>query len=132
MALQRQKRLDEVSALLDKKNPKNELVIAGIEVKATPRGSVGGSNKSGTTKVFDSRALTDAQIKDYAQQLTGGVPLEKVKDGVYAAKLSDATIVNLRSVSKSNDVTQARWTIDIRNNPSFMEAGNKKVELKFR
>ncbi|TWP31994.1 hypothetical protein FNS27_09785, partial [Xylella fastidiosa subsp. fastidiosa] len=26
MALQRQKRLDEVSALLDKKNPKNELV----------------------------------------------------------------------------------------------------------
>nr|WP_279583512.1 DUF769 domain-containing protein [Xylella fastidiosa] len=132
IALQRQKRLDEVSALLDKKNPRNELLIAGVEVKATPRGSVGGSNKSGTTKVFDSQALTDAQIKDYAQQLTGGMPLEKVKDGVYAAKLSDGTIVNLRSVSKSNDVTQARWTIDIRNNPSFMEAGNKKVELKFR
>ncbi|HHW4669415.1 MAG TPA: hemagglutinin, partial [Xylella fastidiosa subsp. multiplex] len=132
MALQQKKRLDEVSALLDKKNPRNELLIAGVEVKATPRGSVGGSNKSGTTKVFDSQALTDAQIKDYAQQLTGGVPLEKVKDGVYLAKLSDGTSVRLRSASSSNEVTKARWTIDIQDNPSFRGVTDQRVELKFR
>ncbi|ALR07844.1 DUF769 domain-containing protein [Xylella fastidiosa] len=133
IALQRQKRLDEVSALVDKKNPRNELLIAGIEVKATPRGSVGGSNKSGTTKVFDSQALTDAQIKDYAQQLTGGVPLKQTSTpGVYAAKLSDGTTVNLRSFSSSSDETKARWTIDIINNPTVRGVTNQRVELKFR
>ncbi|WP_235443746.1 DUF769 domain-containing protein [Xylella fastidiosa] len=133
IVLQRQKRLDEVSALLDKKNPKNELLIAGIEVKATPRGSVGGSNKSGTTKVFDSRALTDAQIKDYAQQLTGGVPLKQTsRPGVYTAKLSDGTTVNLRSFSSSSDETKARWTIDIINNPTVKGVTDQRVELKFR
>ncbi|WP_261380142.1 DUF769 domain-containing protein, partial [Xylella fastidiosa] len=99
--------------MLDKKNPRNELVIFGIKVKATPRGSVGGSNKSGTTKVFDSHALTDAQIKDYAQQLTGGVPLKQTsRPGVYMAELSDGTKVTLRSESSSKASTQARWTID--------------------
>ncbi|MGY4697731.1 DUF769 domain-containing protein [Xylella fastidiosa subsp. sandyi] len=119
--------------MLDKKNPKNELVIAGIEVKATPRGSVGGSNKSGTTKVFDSRALTDAQIKDYAQQLTGGVPLKQTRrPGVYMAELSDGTKVTLRSESSSKASTQARWTIDIKGNPSLRGVTKETIELKFR
>ncbi|AAO29090.1 DUF769 domain-containing protein [Xylella fastidiosa subsp. fastidiosa] len=119
--------------MLDKKNPKNELVIAGIEVKATPRGSVGGSNKSGTTKVFDSRALTDAQIKDYAQQLTGGVPLKQTRTpGVYMAELSDGTTVRLRSVSSSDQLTKARWTIDIEKNPTLRGVTDQRVELKFR
>ncbi|WCF27358.1 DUF769 domain-containing protein [Xylella fastidiosa] len=119
--------------MVDKKNPRNELLIAGVEVKATPRGSVGGSNKSGTTKVFDSQALTDAQIKDYAQQLTGGVPLKQTsRPGVYMAELSDGTKVTLRSVSSSDQVTKARWTIDIRDNPSLRGVTKERVELKFR
>ncbi|HHW4673310.1 MAG TPA: hypothetical protein ACQGQF_05790, partial [Xylella fastidiosa subsp. pauca] len=135
MALQRQKRMDGAKSVVGRRSQKDTLVVRGIEVKAVPydRHVPGGSNKTGHVKVFDSHALTDAQIREYAQQLAGDVPLkQKSRPGVYAAKLSDGTIVNLRSVSKSNDVTQARWTIDIRNNPSFMEAGNKKVELKFR
>ncbi|MBE0263290.1 hemagglutinin [Xylella fastidiosa subsp. fastidiosa] len=125
--------MDEIVALLDKKNPRNELVIFGIKVKATPRGSVGGSNKSGTTKVFDSHALTDAQIKDYAQQLTGGVPLKQTRrPGVYMAELSDGTKVTLRSESSSKASTQARWTIDIENNPTVKDITNQRVELKFR
>ncbi|HHW4676123.1 MAG TPA: hypothetical protein ACQGQN_02085, partial [Xylella fastidiosa subsp. fastidiosa] len=79
-----------------------------------------------------SQALTDAQIKDYAQQLTGGVPLKEVKPGVYMAKLSDGTSVRLRSASSSNEVTKARWTIDIQNNPSLREMTKETVELKFR
>nr|WP_267885706.1 DUF769 domain-containing protein [Xylella fastidiosa] len=131
--MQQQKRIDEIVALVDKKNPRNELLIAGVEVKATPRGSVGGSNKSGTTKVFDSQALTDAQIKDYAQQLTGGVPLKQTsRPGVYMAELSDGTKVTLRSVSSSDQVTKARWTIDIRDNPSLRGVTKERVELKFR
>ncbi|MBE0263288.1 hemagglutinin [Xylella fastidiosa subsp. fastidiosa] len=125
--------MDEIVALVDKKNTRNELVIFGIKVKATPRGSVGGSNKSGTTKVFDSHALTDAQIKDYAQQLTGGVPLKQTsRPGVYMAELSDGTKVTLRSESSSKASTQARWTIDIEKNPSLRGVKKEKVELKFR
>ncbi|HHW4668843.1 MAG TPA: hemagglutinin [Xylella fastidiosa subsp. multiplex] len=109
------------------------MLIAGVEVKATPRGSVGGSNKSGTTKVFDSQALTDAQIKDYAQQLTGGVPLKQTsRPGVYMAELSDGTKVTLRSVSKSKQETLARWTIDIEKNPTLKGVTDQKIELKFR
>ncbi|TNW00315.1 hemagglutinin [Xylella fastidiosa] len=133
IALQQEKRIDEIVALVDKRNTRNELVIFGIKAKATPRGSVGGSNKSGTTKVFDSHALTDAQIKDYAQQLTGGVPLKQTsRPGVYTAKLSDGTTVNLRSFSSSSDETKARWTIDIINNPTVKGVTDQRVELKFR
>ncbi|WCF17311.1 hemagglutinin repeat-containing protein [Xylella fastidiosa subsp. fastidiosa] len=135
MALQRQKRLDDVKSVIGRRSQKDTLVVGGIEVKAVPydRNVPGGSNKSGTTKVFDSHALTDAQIKDYAQQLTGGVPLKQTsRPGVYTAKLSDGSTVTLRSVSKSNQETQARWTIDIKDNPALSEITNKTVELKFR
>ncbi|EGO81134.1 hemagglutinin/hemolysin, partial [Xylella fastidiosa EB92.1] len=134
IALQRQKRLDDVKSVIGRRSQKDTLVVGGIEVKAVPydRNVPGGSNKSGTTKVFDSQALTDAQIKDYAQQLTGGVPLKEVKPGVYMAKLSDGTSVRLRSASSSNEVTKARWTIDIQNNPSLREMTKETVELKFR
>ncbi|WP_081089795.1 DUF769 domain-containing protein, partial [Xylella fastidiosa] len=93
----------------------------------------GGSNKAGHVKVFDSHALTDAQIKDYAQQLTGGVPLKQTRTpGVYIAELSDGTKVTLRSESSSKASTQARWTIDIRDNPSLRGVTKERVELKFR
>ncbi|TWP42096.1 hypothetical protein FNS29_01570, partial [Xylella fastidiosa subsp. fastidiosa] len=62
IALQRQKRLDDVKSVIGRRSQKDTLVVGGIEVKAVPydRNVPGGSNKSGTTKVFDSHALTDA------------------------------------------------------------------------
>ncbi|EWS76931.1 hypothetical protein FUT69_11295 [Xylella taiwanensis] len=109
-------------------------MIAGVEFKATPYDPKvrGGSNKAGHVKVFKSEALTDQDIKNYAQQLAGDVPLKQVSPGVYLAKLSDGTSVRLRSVSSSQKETGARWTIDIEKNPSLMEITNKTVELKFR
>ncbi|WGZ35519.1 DUF769 domain-containing protein [Xylella fastidiosa subsp. pauca] len=93
----------------------------------------GGSNKAGNVRVFKSEALTDKQIMNYAQQLAGDVPLKETRTpGVYMAELSDGTKVTLRSVSSSDQVTKARWTIDIDKNPSLREVTNKKVELKFR
>ncbi|AXI83711.1 hemagglutinin [Xylella taiwanensis] len=83
-------------------------------------------------KVFKSEALTDQDIKNYAQQLAGDVPLKEMKPGVYLATLTDGTKVTLRSVSTSQNVTKARWTIDIDKNPSLREVTNEKVELKFR
>nr|WP_279583436.1 hemagglutinin [Xylella fastidiosa] len=85
-------------------------------------------------RVFKSEALTDKQIMNYAQQLAGDVPLKETSSpGVYMAKLSDGTKVTLRSVSSSDQVTKARWTIDIQNNPTLREVTKqKRVELKFR
>ncbi|WP_324606471.1 hemagglutinin [Xylella fastidiosa] len=84
-------------------------------------------------KVLESEAFSDAQIRDYAQQLAGDVPLKETnKKGVYLAELSDGTSVRLRSVSSSNEVTKARWTIDIENNPKLREVTDQRVEFKFR
>ncbi|ADN62076.1 DUF769 domain-containing protein [Xylella fastidiosa] len=135
MALQRQKRLDDVKSVIGRRSQKNELVVDGIKFEYVPYDPLvkGGSNKAGNVRVFKSEALTDKQIMNYAQQLAGDVPLKKIKEGLFAAKLSDGTTVNLRSFSKSQDLTKARWTIDIQNNPSLMElTKTDKVELKFR
>ncbi|MGY4697737.1 hemagglutinin [Xylella fastidiosa subsp. sandyi] len=120
-------------ALVDKSNSSSEFVFSGLKAKVTPPGSVGGSNKAGNVKVLESEAFSDQKIREFAQQLAGDVPLKETnKKGVYVAKLSDGTKVTLRSVSSSNNETKARWTIDIRNNPSLSKAGNKKIEIKFR
>ncbi|EWS76939.1 hemagglutinin, partial [Xylella taiwanensis] len=131
---QRIKRLDNVKGVIGKGNAKDGLVVGGVEFKAIPYDPKvqGGSNKAGHVKVFKSEALTDQDIKNYAQQLAGDVPLNQVRPGVYLATLSDGTKVTLRSASSSNELTKARWTIDIDNNPSLREITNKKVELKFR
>nr|WP_269665264.1 DUF769 domain-containing protein [Xylella taiwanensis] len=130
---QRIKRLDNVKGVIGKGNAKDGLVVGGVEFKATPRGSEGGSNRMGNVKVFDSQALTDNQIKNYAQQLAGDVPLKQVSPGVYLAKLSDGTSVRLRSVSSSEAATKARWTIDITDNPSLQKIANQRTfEIKFR
>ncbi|MCD8459227.1 DUF769 domain-containing protein, partial [Xylella taiwanensis] len=131
---QRIKRLDNVKGVIGKGNAKDGLVVGGVEFKAIPYDPKvkGGSNKMGNAKVFDSQVLTDQDIKNYAQQLAGDVPLKQVKPGIYLAELSDGTKVTLRSVSTSQEVTQARWTIDIKDNPSLMNITKEKVELKFR
>ncbi|OCG26811.1 hemagglutinin [Gilliamella sp. wkB108] len=66
--------------------------------------------------MYESQNLTDNQIYNYAEELAGQ-PLTKVKDGIYTARLQDGTNITLRNVSNSN--TGARWTIDIRNNPTL-------------
>jgi hypothetical protein len=113
--------------------PIDTLTISGKQIQATPAGTPGGSNLSGTTKVFDSQSLTDEQIRDYAQQLAGDVPLKQVAPNVYNAKLADGTIINLRSVSSSRQKTGARWTIDLIGNSSVSAVTKRKpVEMKFR
>ncbi|RWA36726.1 hypothetical protein XfCFBP8078_11685 [Xylella fastidiosa subsp. multiplex] len=109
-------------------------MISGRELEPLPYDPnvPGGSNKSGTTKVFPSEVLTDKEIRQYAETWARGAPLKEVKPGVYVADLSDGSTVRLRSVSSSKDVTKARWTIDIENNPKLREITNEKVELKFR
>ncbi|KAJ4854110.1 DUF769 domain-containing protein [Xylella fastidiosa subsp. multiplex] len=93
----------------------------------------GGSNKSGTTKVFPSEVLTDKEIRQYAEVWARGAPFKETsKKGVYVADASDGSKVTLRSVSSSDQVTKARWTIDIKGNPSLIGITKETIELKFR
>ncbi|WP_058570061.1 hemagglutinin [Xylella fastidiosa] len=84
--------------------------------------------------MLESEAFSDQKIREFAQQLAGDVPLKETsRKGVYRADLSDGTIVHLRSVSSSSNETKARWTIEIRDNPSLRELTKKeKFEIKFR
>ncbi|MEE9927040.1 hypothetical protein [Microvirgula aerodenitrificans] len=130
---QQQKRFDEIANLFDKSKPNNTLDIGGKKIQATPPGSPGGSNLSGTTKVIKSQNLTNQQIRDHAQQLAGNVPLKQVAPNVFNAKLSDGTIINLRSISSSLQQTGARWTIDFIGNPHVRSATKwKSLEMKFK
>ncbi|MDC6413395.1 DUF769 domain-containing protein [Xylella fastidiosa] len=132
MALQ-QGAFNKALALIDKSNSSSEFVFSGLKAKVTPPGSVGGSNKAGNVKVLESEAFSDQKIREYAQQLAGDVPLkESRRKGVYVANLSDGTIVRLRSVSKSNEVTKARWTIVIEDNLSLSNINKAGIEIKFR
>ncbi|WP_326490805.1 hemagglutinin [Xylella fastidiosa] len=83
-------------------------------------------------KVLPSEMLTDKEIRQYAQVWAKGAPFKEVKPGVYVAGASDGTKVTLRSVSSSDQVTKARWTIDIRDNPKLREVTKETVEFKFR
>lgn len=97
----------------------------------------GGSNKSGTTRVFASQRLTDQEIINYAQSLCGEKPLQKISSSPdrYYAVLSDGSTINLRNISKSKNDTKSRWTIDIIDNKNVANGVGKKVrnvEIKFR
>jgi len=97
----------------------------------------GGSNKTGTTKVFATEKLSNQEIIDYAQSLAGTVPLKENKTPtgmVYFAK-KDGLTINLREYSSSKDETKARWTIDIVGTSNVIDAVGKKnnrVEIKFK
>ncbi|MGQ6012826.1 DUF637 domain-containing protein [Serratia sp. IR-2025] len=97
----------------------------------------GGSNKSGTTKVFATEKLSKQEIIDYAQSLAGTMPLEEIKTPkgmVYFAK-KDGMVINLRDFSKSEDSTKARWTIEIIKNEQLNNLQGKvkkPIEIKFR
>lgn len=135
LAQQQQRRFDEIANLFDKSKPNDTLDIGGKKIQATPPGYPGGSNLSGTIRVLKSQNLTDQQIRDCARQLAGNVPLKQVAPDVFNAKLSDGTIINLRSISSSHSQQQtgARWTIDFIGNPRVRSVTNgKSLEMKFK
>ncbi|QJQ00177.1 hemagglutinin [Herbaspirillum rubrisubalbicans Os34] len=70
----------------------------------------------------------------YAQQLAGKSPLEQKTPSVWVADLGGGQTVTLRSVSSSQGVTGARWTIDLRGSPQLQNINSsiKQFELKFR
>ncbi|WP_187694972.1 DUF769 domain-containing protein, partial [Xylella fastidiosa] len=127
LVVEAKQRYVDLKGVLGKRNL-NPLVVEGIQLEAIPT-----RNKAGNVKLFASEMLTDQQIRNYAQKLAPGAPLKEVSSGVYRADVSDGTIVHLRSVSSSSNETKARWTIEIRDNPSLREfTKEKKVEIKFR
>ena len=134
LAQQQQKQLAQVSDLFDKSKSNSTLMIGGKQIQATPPGSKGGSNLSGTAKVFDSQNLTDDDIRKFAQQLAGDAPLKQVAPHVWLANLGNGETVTLRSISNSESITRARWTIDLRGNRGLEQTNPKtsQFELKFR
>ena len=131
---QQQKRFDEIANLFDKSKPNNTLDIGGKKIQATPPGSPGGSNLSGTTKVLKSQNLTDQQIRDYAQQLAGNNPLVQKAPNIWLADLGGGKTVTLRSISSSQVTTGARWTIDLRGSSALQKLNPsvKQYEIKFK
>lgn len=124
----------EITELFTKTNSRNTLTIAGLDIKK-------GYNpvNSQTTVILDSQKLTPDNIKAYAQQLAGTIPLKAVGNGdkqIYVATLSNGQQIRLRSVSSSASQTRARWTIDIQGNPGINNSlglsSKEKVEIKFR
>lgn len=118
--------MDELKNAFEKDNPNNNLKIDG----QTIRQGAGGNRFS--TRVYESQNLTDKQIHNYVEELAGQ-PLAKVKDGIYTTRLQDGTNITLRNVSHSD--TGARWTMDIKNNPTLTRLYNglkTGAEIKFR
>lgn len=121
----------EITELFTKTNSRNTLTIAGLDIKK-------GYNpvNSQTTVILDSQKLTSDNIKAYAQQLAGTIPLKAVGNGekqIYMANLSNGQQIILRNISSSAAATKARWTLEIKNNPSLKNISSKdKYEIKFR
>ncbi|MDR6796645.1 DUF637 domain-containing protein, partial [Acinetobacter calcoaceticus] len=121
----------EITELFTKTNSRNTLTIAGLDIKK-------GYNpvNSQTTVILDSQKLTSNNIKEYTQQLAGTVPLKAVGNGekqIYMANLSNGQQIILRNISSSAAATKARWTLEIKNNPSLKSISSKdKYEIKFR
>lgn len=126
---------DQLVKLFDKTEADGKVNVFGKSIQQVL--GDGGSNKKGTTKVFASETLTDKEIYDYAQTLTGGIPLKEVRNSkgvVYFAKF-DGKIVNLRNYSSSAQESKARWTIDIignKNINTMSKLSDNKFEIKFR
>jgi filamentous hemagglutinin len=107
---------DQLVKLFDKTEADGKVNVFGKSIQQVL--GDGGSNKKGTTKVFASETLTDKEIYDYAQSLTGGLPLKEV-----------------RNYSSSAQESKARWTIDIirnKNINTISKLSDNKFEIKFR
>lgn len=116
---------DQLVKVFDPKQSSDKLNVFGKEF-AQVLGD-GGSNIQGNTKVFATEGLSQQQIFDYAQSLTGGKPLIEIPTapGRFYAKLDDGSTINLRSYSESSDKTKACWTIGIIGNKKLSEIQGK-------
>jgi filamentous hemagglutinin len=125
---QQEQRLGELVQAFKPGSNINELTLAGERVMLQNTNSVG------TTKLFNTSGLSDAELQkrvfEYAGELTGGQALKLVDKGVWTAKLDDGTIINARSVSTS-DI--GRWTIEIVSKEKiFTMLGRPRIEVKFK
>jgi hypothetical protein len=96
------------------------------------------TNSSGTTKLFNASAMSDAELQrrvfDYAGELSGGLNLtpHPTSVGVWYSKLPDGSTINVRNVSTSG---VSRWTVEIAESgriQKISETMGKKIEIKFK
>ena len=125
---QQEQRLGELVQVFKPGSSINELTLAGERVMLQ------NTNSAGTTKLFNTSALSDAELQrrvfDYAGELSGGQTLKSVDKSVWTAKLDDGTIINARSVSTSG---VGRWTIEIISKEKIMSVlGRTRIEVKFK
>ena len=133
---QQEQRLSELVQVFKPGSSVNELTMAGERVMLQ------NTNSAGTTKLFDTSAMSDVELQrrvfDYAGELSGNAPIEKVlKNGVplegrWSAKMQDGTTINIRSVSTSG---AGRWTVEILESSQMKkinETMSKKIEIKFK
>ena len=127
--------MDQLVRVFDPKQNESKLTVFGKQFEQVL--GDGGSNKQGNTKVFATENLSQQDIFDYVQSLTGGKPLVEIPTapGRYYVELDDGSKFNLRSFSTSKEDTKARWTLDILKNDRISELQGKvkkPVEIKFR
>jgi hypothetical protein len=125
---QQEQRLGELVQVFKPGSSINELTIAGERVMLQNTNSVG------TTQLFNTSALSDAELQrrvfDYAGELSGGQTLTSVDKGVWTVKLDDGTIINARSLSTSG---VGRWTVEIISKEKIMSVlGRTRIEVKFK
>lgn len=126
---------DQLVKVFDPKQSESKLSVFGQQFEQVL--GEGGSNKTGTAKVFATERLSEREIIDYAQSLAGAVPLEEKRTPlgtIYVAK-KDGMTINLRDFSSSQEDTKARWTIDVIGDKSVTDVVGekvKRVEIKFR
>ncbi|MGA0569790.1 hypothetical protein ACO2Q9_03620 [Variovorax sp. VNK109] len=138
LLLQQEQRVGELTQLFNRQSSANSVTIGGKSYAATAEG-----NLNGTTKVFDTTALSPAELERqvfaYAGELAGGAAISPVMrngiplEGRWSATLADGTTINVRSVSSSN---VGRWTVDVKNNPALNvlrpNAKEPAFEMKFK
>ena len=128
--LQQQARLNEITDIF-KPASTQTLKLNGQNI------ALENTNSSGTTKLFNTAAIPDAQLKQrvfsYASELSAGASFKAVDQGIWATKLPDGTTINVRNVSSSR---VGRWTVEIKGNldlqtlnPSYKR---NSYELKFK
>ena len=119
--------------MFDKNNPSTSVTLGRTSYNALPYPD---SNKIGTTKTFDTAALSDVALQKevfaYAEQLAAGKTLAShpTAAGVWNVGLPDGTNINVRTVSSSG---VSRWTVEVQNSPSLtgLKSSNK-YEIKFK
>jgi hypothetical protein len=115
--------IDDVVKLFDNTNPTKTININGKIF-----GEVAGAANGETVKMFEG--ATQTEIRQYAENLAGGVLTEVSPGKVWTKIAADGTKINLRNISKSNI---SDWTIDVINDAKLTPVVKQKgIEIKFR